>query len=96
MKYTWLVGMVVLAGCAQKPESKGAWISVEKPPIRIVYMNKAETITPEMVRLCIAQAKSVPYKDYKFNESIKVVLDANSHQSSSITNVSDVDVKGTE
>jgi len=81
-----LVPLLLLVGCVQKPEVTGSWVSVTKPPIQIVYMNKDETITPEVVFGLVKQVEAHPYKNYKFNENIGITVDATSHQSSVLTN----------
>jgi len=82
---------ILLVGCAEKPEIKGSWVSITKPPIQIVYMNKADIISPEVVFGLVKQVEAHPYKNYKFNENIGITVNAASHQSSVLTNDVSID-----
>ena len=84
MKYI-LIGLL-LVGCAEK-DTRASWVSVEKPPIRVVYVSKVENISPEVVDGMIESVKDVPYANYPFNPSIEIGLDANSHKSNSESDV---------
>ena len=86
MKYLLL--SLLLCGCAEKPEIKGSWLSITKPPIHIVYVNKADAITPDVVQRLVGEAKLVPYKDYKFNEAVLISGNFAAHQSSDLDNTS--------
>jgi len=85
-----LTPLLLLVGCAQKPEVTGSWVSVTKPPIQIVYMNRDEVITPDVVYEMMDRAARFPYKDYQFNSVTGVSVDATSHQSSSTVNSTEI------
>jgi len=88
MKYLLL--SLLLCGCAEKPEIKGSWLSITKPPIHIVYVNKADVITPDVVQRLVGEAKLVPYENYKFNETVLISSNFTAHQSSDLANASSV------
>jgi hypothetical protein len=61
----------LLVGCSDKPEV-ASWVSIEKPPIKIVYVDRDRTITPETVRQLVGQARLFPYEDYQFNTAANI------------------------
>jgi len=75
-----LLALPVLVGCTSNFQ-EASWLSVEKPPIRVIYISKADHIEPEVVHGVIASVKDVPYQNYGFNENVGVLLDVNSHKS---------------
>lgn len=89
---TLLLISPLLAGCNITPDVKSEWVSVEKPPIRVVYISRK--IDPNTVSRIIEQTKLVPYKDYKFNDSTIIKADATAHKSASALTVSTVGVDG--
>jgi hypothetical protein len=84
--------LLLVTGCAQKPEQEGGWISVEKPPIRVVYINKHQSVSPEMVHALVKQVGGFKYENYRFNDGVSISFDAHAHQSSDISNSSNVDI----
>ena len=69
----WLIFIPLLVGCGQaNKEIAGSWVSVEKPPLRVIYVNEKKSVSPEMVQHLIRQVKTIPYKDYKFNDNIGI------------------------
>ena len=86
------VGVVLLMGCSRPTYKPKAWVSVEKPPMRVIYMDFEKDITPAMVHQLTYQVSQVPYRNYKFNDtaSINVGFDAtanSSHSDSTTINV---------
>jgi len=81
-----------MVGCASKPETETGWVSVTKPPIRVIYINRHGAVPASMVHGIIKQVEAFPYHDYHFNESTGVLLESTSHQSSSTSNSSSVDI----
>jgi hypothetical protein len=69
------IGLLIISlfilGCSDKPEIAG-WVSIEKPPIKVVYVVRDKMITPETVRALIGQVSLLPYEDYMFNSSVTI------------------------
>ena len=91
MKYLTLFSVLVLLGCAEK-ETKASWVSIEKPPIRVIYVSKVENIPPEVVNEMVQSIKDIPYANYPFNPSVKIGLDAKAHTSDSETDVASLTI----
>ncbi len=80
------VAALAILGCSSRPHYQPkAWVSVTKPPIRIIYMDYEKDITAETVHRLTQQVKDVKYEDYKFNENanISIGFDAEAHSSHS-------------
>ena len=88
-----LLPLLLLTGCAQKPDLHGSWFSVEKPPIKIVYINRDDVVSPEVAYRLTRMASQVPYKDYKFNENANVSLTATGVQDIAVSNSTELDTK---
>ncbi len=73
--------MFSIWGCSTEIKQQSSWISVEKPPIRIIYVNKAGAISDATVTNLVRQATGVRYKDYSFNENVGVSINANASRS---------------
>ena len=84
--------MALFTACAKKPKVQGSWVSITKPPVQIVYTNRYNVVTPEVVRQLVRAASLVPYKDYQFNSITGVSGEFNGHQSSTIGNSSEVNI----
>ncbi len=93
MKYLTLsvlaVSLLLLFGCAQ-PQPKG-YVSIEKSPIKITYIDYHNDITPYTVQVLVNQVKNVPYKSHDLNEKNEVIIgySANIDYTKSETTVKD-------
>ena len=76
-----LHSMALLTGCTDKQPARVAWVSIEKPPIRLIYVNRQDLVSDETVHHLLQHIERQPFKNYKFNAGIKIKLDANAHQS---------------
>ena len=63
-----VVALLLLQGCAQKHEVK-SYVSVEKPPIKLTYIDYSRDVTPNDVDKYIHSISKVPYKNIKLNEN---------------------------
>ena len=81
-----------VTGCATKHKTQTGWVSVTKPPIQVIYVNRHGAVSPKIVHGIIKQVEAFPYHDYKFNDVTGITIDANAHQSGSQSNVSSVSV----
>jgi len=75
--------IALLSACSQRvePEKPTAWLSIEKPPLKIVYITKVENITDNTANMFLNHAKRFPYKSYPFNEASRVEIDVNAYKS---------------
>lgn len=63
--------MSFIVGCSPKAQPKG-WVSVEKPPMRVIVLDNEEDITPETIEMIIRYVGKQPYRDYRFNETTQI------------------------
>ena len=61
----------IIIGCAQKIQPKG-WLSVEKPPMRVILVDNEKDINQNMVHMVIGHVAMEKYKDYKFNDKAEI------------------------
>ncbi len=74
---------LMLSGCSMidHPPSRKAWVVIEKPPFRIMYVNDADKMTDESVYRILKSAETYPYRNYKFNKAIlKANIDVTAEQ----------------
>ena len=64
-----LIGMII--GCTPKAQPKG-WVSVEKPPMRVIVFDNEEDIKQETIRMIMKEVGSQKYESYPFNETTQV------------------------
>ncbi len=69
---------LIFVGCGQKAPENKSWLSVEKAPMRVVIVCDDEDLTPELINRTIKDIRSIPYKDYYFNENMSVSATGNS------------------
>ncbi len=74
-----IVGIALLVGCSDKNPTRAEWISIEKPPVRLIYVSQ-EPIADGTVHHLLQHIEKQPYRNYKFNDTIKIEVMANSHQ----------------
>ena len=75
-----LHSLAFFTGCSDRQPARVEWISIEKPPLRLIYVSQ-KPIADETVHHLLQHVEKQPYKNYKFNEGIKIELSANAHQS---------------
>ena len=75
-----IVAILAMTGCDRQP-SRVAWISVEKPPIKVIYIDKQGELDPVITDRVFSIVGHTPYRNLKLNETTSVSLEANSHQS---------------
>ncbi len=63
---------LMLSGCSMidHPPARKAYVIVEKPPFRIMYVNDSEKINDQSVGQILRSAETYGYKNYKFNKEI--------------------------
>ena len=76
-----LHSMALLTGCTDKQPARVAWVSIEKPPIRLIYVNRQDLVSDETVHHLLQHIERQPFKNYKFNETTAIRVEATSHQS---------------
>ena len=67
-RLTTLIGLTTLAlmlsGCTKNyPPARKAWFSVEKPPMKIVYLDAENGLKPEIMTFMVKVAAEQPYHD---------------------------------
>ena len=65
------LGIVGIIGCGHKIRPKG-WLSVEKPPIRVILVDSESDIDEATVCMVLDKVSRLDYRDVKFNESTTV------------------------
>lgn len=75
-----LNGTALITGCDRQP-ARMAWVSIEKPPIRLIYVNQQELIDSETVHHLLQHIEKQPYKEYAFNPTIGIKAETSLHQS---------------
>ena len=88
---------VFLAGCADKNPARAEWLSIEKPPLRVIYVSQ-NPMGEEFVHHLVQHVENQPYRNYKFNEKTGIELNANAHQSDmeSDSDVSTITIQGSK
>ncbi len=91
------IGAVILTGCTSRPGYQPkSWVSVTKPPIRVIYMDYEKDIDANTVHRLTEQVKTVPYRDYMFNENANINIGFNAAAHSSHSDTTIIDVAGGE
>ena len=80
----------VLIGCSKAHQPK-AWVSVEKPPMRVIYIDYEKDISAATVYNLSNSIRGLPYEDYKFNDSMNVNISYDATASTSTANSLSVD-----
>ena len=64
-----------LGGCSGKdyPPARKAWFSVEKAPMKIIYIDAAEKMDLATMRYMMEAARRQPYHNYTFHDSTNIV-----------------------
>ena len=81
----------LLAGCTGRQPARSNWISVEKPPIRVIMVSQ-EPFNKSSVTNLLKQVNRYPFKAYNFNDTIRVEVMSNSNRSDVDTKVRDIEV----
>ena len=81
-----LILLPLVIGCSQRPQPK-AWVSVEKPPMRVIFVDNEHDIHSDTVHRLVNQIKGIKFEDIDFNSETMIGIqydaDWNAHQSSS-------------
>jgi hypothetical protein len=65
-----LILAIFFSGCA-KHQPK-AWVSVEKPPIRVIYLDYDKDISANTVHCLVEQVKDTKFHGTPFNPSTEI------------------------
>ena len=71
-----IISALLLSGCAEKPK---AWLSIEKPPIRVILIDTDSDINVSTIRMLMREVKQYPYADVQFNPDISVNVNYNAN-----------------
>ncbi len=90
-----LVG-VFIAGCNQHTPMDKAWVSVEKAPVKIIYVSDADRITDSTVDLMARHAARFPFRAVQFepNQSVSGTIAAQKSDDQSTTDSKTITVTG--
>lgn len=72
-----------IIGCTTHREPK-AWVSVEKPPIRVIYVDYSSDIQPATVHKITQQVSRLKFEDYDFNENTTIGIDVAANINSTV------------
>ena len=71
----------ILGGCSDKNPARVAWLSVEKPPIKVIYIDEQGSLDPVITAKVFNIVGNTPYRNIQINESTSVTASGSSHQS---------------
>jgi len=81
----WLIvtlyTLAFLTACSDKQPARVAWISIEKSPIKVVYIDKQGKLDPVITSKMFHIVQNTPTRNIKINENTTVTVNANLHQS---------------
>ena len=86
-----LVLILIVAGCSTKKEK--AWLSIEKSPMRIIYVTKPDEINTTLVDHLVKTISKVPYRKEGFNENTNIGMNVVLDHSVSDTKVREINIK---
>ena len=72
---------VILGGCSDKNPARVAWLSVEKPPIKVIYIDEQGSLDPVITAKVFNIVGNTPYRNIQINNSTSVTASGSSHQS---------------
>lgn len=64
----------IITGCTQRAQPK-AWLSVEKKPMRVIYVDYHKDITPQTAQNMIDQVSKIPFHDTKIEPMTGIIVD---------------------
>jgi hypothetical protein len=73
--------LALLVGCSDKQPARVAWLSVEKPPIKVIYIDEQGNLDPVITTKVFDIVGQTRYHNIKINENTNVSVTASSHQS---------------
>jgi len=76
-----MVVVLALAGCSDKQPTRVAWLSVEKPPIKVIYIDKQGQLDPAITSKVFEVVWTTPFRDVSINENTNISMKAESYQS---------------
>ena len=82
----------IIAGCTQHAQPK-AWLSVEKKPMRVIYVDYHKDISPETTQMVIDRLTKIPFRETDMDPMTGIVVDydADTHHSSQVHIKTEVD-----
>ncbi len=78
--------LYVITGCSQINQHR-AWVSVEKAPMRIIYVDDSDKMDHIFIGKLVNHVGSQEYKDYYFNESTSISIAGNRSDIESDTDI---------
>ena len=84
--------MGLMIGCTRHSQPK-AYVCVEKPPVKITYIDFHKDITPTTVDMMIRHARFFPYKEMQLNSSNQVIIDYTANTSEHKSDANSFEVK---
>ena len=76
-----ILAILALQGCASDHQLK-SYVSVEKPPMKMTYIDYSQDISPDDVDRYIRAVSLVPYHNVKLNENSNIDIKYNVNASS--------------
>ena len=65
------LGIIGLTGCASQPK---AYLSVEKSPMKVTYIDYNRDINPKTVAMIVQQVKNTHNSNQKLNEKNEIII----------------------
>jgi len=72
---------IILAGCSDKNPARVAWLSVEKPPIKVIYIDEQGSLDPVITAKVFHIVSHTRTVNMAINNSTSVTASGSSHQS---------------
>ena len=82
----------LVIGCSARHQPK-AWLSVEKKPLRVIYIDYHKDITPATTQMVMREASRFKFHDTDMNPTPSVVIDYDADVHGSYTNSTSLEVK---
>jgi hypothetical protein len=73
--------LAFLTGCSDKQPARVAWLSVEKPPIKVIYIDEQGNLDPVITSKVFHIVNHTRFQSVPINNSTGVSVTASSHQS---------------
>ena len=87
-----LILLPLVIGCSTKPQPK-AWLSIEKAPMRVIFVDNERDIKSETVHRLVNQMKDMKFDKVEFNQDTFIGMDHDIDYSISDNVVKSLEVK---
>ena len=72
---------IIFTGCTRPTSKTMSWISIERPPIRVIYIDEHHSISDDTINEIFKHIDGTKYSNYKFNKTIGISSNAKADRS---------------